>query len=1036
MAKRIDPNSLTIDAKKILEKASIQDRRDILANPAAQSFLAKLTPTEYAKLFPFARQLPDIGKAMSGGTTTAPGGGTISPPGGGAAPSATPTPSGKGAVPSAPQYVKPQASSNAQQNSFLEFLNRMNVQQTTKVASGPLISDEKGYVNPNQLRSYIINKVQNSSLVGYVPPDGEKYGITKGTAQEWANYLTGLAKHESDLKTSTHGDIGSFGGHGSRGLFQLSPQDALTYRIQNSPFSYEQLQDPSLNTDVAIKIHEYWLREKGKGIFNGPGRYWGPISLEGWTPGKGRDKSLPWSDWRKQELDKASQVPQHQQPGGTQSSAPTGLRPEVGTTKPEEPPQFKYSRDYVKDQAKGLSQEVISKLSALQKLHGDFTITSTTGGVQGPGTGHSRGSPHYVGSAVDIRIKDSSNNLLPQEELMRLVENARKAGFNRIGLAGDHLHLDMRPGSFTVFDEGGGKSAFGISSSDLQTRLEQIIPESSTSQVPSATTQTDIKKPAEYDSWNPTLKKYIENLPPSVQQQIFQKAEELKQNGQDINTYFDTYAKTNNVPMQAAAQATATAIIDSPPGELPPVNPEGFGVGVIHGQRMTKEAMKQEAQREDYTTGKIKFTGFDDKDLSAAEFQAGSGNRRGEGFPSIPSGTFSLSPQKTGPVISNYLSRHGISPTGAFGQVYNVGLPQSPTSTGYDPKTGRSREQIQIHSNVSRDINKLVSSGCLTVSPEEYPRLVENIERARKASKSGISLVVQNNPDGTSSFTIMPSARATNPITVNTAVKNFQQTGNISGVQTQPPQQQTGTPPTEVLQHNQPVGTQSSAPTGLRSEVTPTAPTPSPTMAATPAPVQQAPAPTMAAPPAPVQQAPTATPAPVQQAPAPTMAAPPASAPVSEAPPPQENQVKPNAVGGQEQTTENIGFYDTNTGKTLGTVSRGEVVAVNQSGVADIKPEPRIGEIPQMRQDYQQNNPEPPKSAIAENSASMRNEATPMPQPTSIVATSQGLFGGISQSSSPDNFFISESYKRAMAAYNRFQTTDRKINPGFDTLFG
>ena len=180
----------------------------------------------------------------------------------------------------------------------------------------------------------------------------------------------------------------------------------------------------------------------------------------------------------------------------------------------------------------------------------------------------------------------------------------------------------------------------------------------------------------------------------------------------------------------------------------------------------------------------------------------------------------------------------------------------------------------------------------------------------------------------------------------------------------------------------------------------------------------------------------SATPAPVQQAPAPTTAAPPAPAPVQQAPPPQENQVKPNAVGGQEQTTENIGFYDTNTGKTLGTVSRGEVVAVNQSGVADIKPEPRIGEIPQMRQDYQQNNPEPPKSAIAENSASMRNEATLMPQPTSIVATSQGLFGGISQSSSPDNFFISESYKRAMAAYNRFQTTDRKINPGFDTLFG
>ena len=1008
MAKRIDPNSLTIDAKKILEKASIQDRRDILANPAAQSFLAKLTPTEYAKLFPFARQLPDIGKAMSGGTTTAPGGGTISPPGGGAAPSATPTPSGKGAVPSAPQYVKPQASSNAQQNSFLEFLNRMSGKSDNVPSIGG-----GGFVG--RLSAYSPKRGGDRMEGGYESskkgPDG------KNLVRTLADYASGASSY-----ITLAGNPSQYG---------------KTYIIPEISFVDKDGNQKTLNNVRAV-VHDTGDAFKGAGT----DRFDIPIDKDA----SKRIMNLNHSLWKQQNVrflpqeqqqyqPEATQVPQHQQPGGTQSSAPTGLRPEVGTTKPEEPPQFKYSENYVKDQAKGLSQEVISKLSALQKLHGDFTITSTTGGVQGPGTGHSRGSPHYVGSAVDIRIKDSSNNLLPQEELMRLVENARKAGFNRIGLAGDHLHLDMRPGSFTVFDEGGGKSVFGISSSDLKTRLEQIIPESSTSQVPSATTQTDIKKPAEYDSWNPTLKKYIENLPPSVQQQIFQKAEELKQNGQDINTYFDTYAKTNNVPMQAAAQATATAIIDSPPGELPPVNPEGFGVGVIHGQRMTDEAMKQEAQREDYTTGKIKFTGFDDKDLSAAEFQAGSGNRRGEGFPSIPSGTFSLSPQSTGPRISNYLSRHGISPTGAYGQVYNVGLPQSPISTGYDPKTRRSRIGIQIHSNVSKDIDKLVSSGCLTVSPEEYPRLVENIERARKASKSGISLVVQNNPDGTSSFTIMPSARATNPITVNTAVKNFQQTGNISGVQTQPPQQQTGTPPTEVLQHNQPVGTQSSAPTGLRPEVTPIAPVPTPTTAAPPAPTPVQQAPTMAAPTAPVQQAPTPpAPTPPAPAPAPTTAAPPA--PVSEAPPPQENQVKPNAVGGQEQTTENIGFYDTNTGKTLGTVSRGEVVAVNQSGVADIKPEPRIGEIPQMRQDYQQNNPEPPKPAIAENSASMRNEATPMPQPTSIVATSQGLFGGISQSSSPDNFFISESYKRAMAAYNRFQTTDRKINPGFDTLFG
>ena len=972
MAKRIDPNSLTIDAKKILEKASIQDRRDILANPAAQSFLAKLTPTEYAKLFPFARQLPDIGKAMSGGTTTAPGGGTISPPGVGAAPSATPTPSGKGAVPSAPQYVKPQASSNAQQNSFLEFLNRMSGKSNNVPSIGG-----GGFVG--RLSAYSPKRGGDRMEGGYESskkgPDG------KNLVRTLADYASGASSY-----ITLAGNPSQYG---------------KTYIIPEISFVDKDGNQKTLNNVRAV-VHDTGGAFKGAGT----DRFDIPIDKDA----SNRIMNLNHSLWKQQNVrflpqeqqqyqPEATQVPQHQQPGGTQSSAPTGLRPGTAPQQPEQVAPIVAAGKALKDIGLRVSE------------HPEF------GGVEPV----HKGRGHYEGRAFDLNV---GKGMTEAEDKTfgpifdKISSWAKSHGYNVIWRSSghyNHMHIEAPDGmanrphftkteinqlinQFSPEEREAWKKQMGVDLNEYVKSETQDLQAS----------DNGVKKPSEYDSWNPNLKKYIENLPPSVQQQIFQKAEELKQNGQDINTYFDTYAKTNNVPMQAAAQATATAIIDSPPGELPPVNPEGFGVGVIHGQRMTKEAMKQEAQREDYTTGKIKFTGFDDKDLSAAEFQAGSGNRRGEGFPSIPSGTFSLSPQKTGPVISNYLSRHGISPTGAFGQVYNVGLPQSPTSTGYDPKTGRSREQIQIHSNVTKDIDKLVSSGCLTVSPEEYPRLVENIERARKASKSGISLVVQNNPDGTSSFTIMPSARATNPITVNTAVKNFQQTGNISGVQTQPPQQQTGTPPTEVLQHNQPVGTQSSAPTGLRREVTPIAPVPTPTTAAPPAPVQQAP----------------------------TMAAPPAPAPVQQAPPPQENQVKPNAVGGQEQTTENIGFYDTNTGKTLGTVSRGEVVAVNQSGVADIKPEPRIGEIPQMRQDYQQNNPEPPKSAIAENSASMRNEATPMPQPTSIVATSQGLFGGISQSSSPDNFFISESYKRAMAAYNRFQTTDRKINPGFDTLFG
>ena len=886
MAKRIDPNSLTIDAKKILEKASIQDRRDILANPAAQSFLAKLTPTEYAKLFPFARQLPDIGKAMSGGTTTAPGGGTISPPGGGAAPSATPTPSGKGAVPSAPQYVKPQASSNAQQNSFLEFLNRMSGKSNNVPSIGG-----GGFVG--RLSAYSPKRGGDRREGGYESskkgPDG------KNLVRTLADYASGASSY-----ITLAGNPSQYG---------------KTYIIPEISFVDKDGNQKTLNNVRAV-VHDTGDAFKGAGT----DRFDIPIDKDA----SNRIMNLNHSLWKQQNVrflpqeqqqyqPEATQVPQHQQPVGTQSSAPTGLRRETQISKSEtgistEEQLMQQSRNVrgfsYADRQRGGGECVKGSQGVLGALLGDHKTFSQQIGHKAAGSMSLGGGNDYLNNTGYFTAPTGmSNEYLNDKSQWRIGDTIVAQGGPASGLGhiqvwngkswvSDFRQSGVLPGysNYTLYRlnnqglqrinpdyiknmDGTGATKSFMATNNISIGQGSDIGTSVEASPSSATPlQTDIKKPAEYDSWNPNLKKYIENLPPSVQQQIFQKAEELKQNGQDINTYFDTYAKTNNVPMQAAAQATATAIIDSPPGELPPVNPEGFGVGVIHGQRMTKEAMKQEAQREDYTTGKIKFTGFDDKDLSAAEFQAGSGNRRGEGFPSIPSGTFSLSPQKTGPVISNYLSRHGISPTGAFGQVYNVGLPQSPTSTGYDPKTRRSREQIQIHSNVTKDIDKLVSSGCLTVSPEEYPRLVENIERARKASKSGISLVVQNNPDGTSSFTIMPSARATNPITVNTAVKNFQQTGNISGVQTQPPQQQTGTPPTEVLQHNQPVGTQSSAPTGLRREVTPTAPTPSPTTAAPPAPVQQVPTPPtpvqqVPTPPTPVQQAPTATPAPVQQAP-------------------------------------------------------------------------------------------------------------------------------------------------------------------------
>ena len=73
MAKKIDPKNLTVDYKQLLS-IPVQDRISLWQS-GGQSYFESLTPEQLSRLFPnyYQRQLPDIGKAVSGGTAgTAP----------------------------------------------------------------------------------------------------------------------------------------------------------------------------------------------------------------------------------------------------------------------------------------------------------------------------------------------------------------------------------------------------------------------------------------------------------------------------------------------------------------------------------------------------------------------------------------------------------------------------------------------------------------------------------------------------------------------------------------------------------------------------------------------------------------------------------------------------------------------------------------------------------------------------------------------------------------------------------------------------
>lgn len=297
----------------------------------------------------------------------------------------------------------------------------------------------------------------------------------------------------------------------------------------------------------------------------------------------------------------------------------------------------------------------------------------------------------------------------------------------------------------------------------------------------SSTTPTEpITPPEGYEKLPEIFKSQIENLPADNKRIAYQSIRLLLENGATVED-FDEMAKLA-AKASAAAPKIEAVLSTLPPDQLPSkVNPEGFGVGKVLGEKRYGE--KEQKERPHFSTGKISFVGFGDDELSSATFQAGSGGTKA----SVPYGTFSLTPQRTGGEITRYYNQHGMSTSGEFGTVYNVGLPGSPTFAGFDPKLRRNRTEIQIHSNVTNDVNRLISSGCLTVGRDEYPRLIQNLERAR-AIAGKISLVVEPGENGQARFTIVPSTLATNSIPVSEAIENVKRTGNVSGAQTEVPE--------------------------------------------------------------------------------------------------------------------------------------------------------------------------------------------------------------------------------------------------------
>lgn len=89
----------------------------------------------------------------------------------------------------------------------------------------------------------------------------------------------------------------------------------------------------------------------------------------------------------------------------------------------------------------GLKPEILLAIFIATSVYNDFeynlTITAVTDGK------HSKGSLHYVGYAVDIRIR----NIKSQEDLNKIVFNIKSALGDEydVILHATHLHIEFQP---------------------------------------------------------------------------------------------------------------------------------------------------------------------------------------------------------------------------------------------------------------------------------------------------------------------------------------------------------------------------------------------------------------------------------------------------------------------------------------------------------------------------------------------------------------------------------------------------------------
>ncbi|MGY3130115.1 hypothetical protein ACVWZM_000797 [Bradyrhizobium sp. USDA 4501] len=150
-----------------------------------------------------------------------------------------------------------------------------------------------GNVDAGALYKSYVSKFKGGPLDGYVPPDGPKWGINKGTPEEWAALALATSQQESGLNR--------YAGNG--GLNQFNSGDLANYGLAGRSVSDPDAQAQALVNQWGKHIPQDQIiaGTNASGRWGGATRYFGSMRRRGET-----DKYVAWANSIGAEVDAKS----------------------------------------------------------------------------------------------------------------------------------------------------------------------------------------------------------------------------------------------------------------------------------------------------------------------------------------------------------------------------------------------------------------------------------------------------------------------------------------------------------------------------------------------------------------------------------------------------------------------------------------------------------------------------------------------------------------------------------------------------------